>query len=67
MYDNIYKLSGNNLQDALDHREIAEGIKIVGPSEEYILNAAAKGFDTRESDVIHGETITNATSIHLSI
>lgn len=67
IYDNIYKLSGNNLQDAFKHVEIAEGITILGPKKDYILNAAAKGLDTTESDYIDGETITNATSIHLSI
>lgn len=67
IYDNIYQLSGNGLQDAFKHIKIAEGITILGPGKDYILNAAAKGLDTRESDHIDGETITNATSIHLSI
>ena len=67
IYDNIYQLSGNNLQDAFEHTEIAEGITISGPEKDYILNAAAKGLDTTESDHIDGETITNATSIHLSV
>lgn len=67
IYDNIYQLSGNNLQDAFEHIEIAEDIIISGPGKEYILNAAAKGLDTTESDRIDGETITNATSIHLSV
>ena len=67
IYDNIYQLAGNNLQDAFEHVEIAEGITISGPEKEYILNAAAKGLDTTESDHIDGETITNATSIHLSV
>lgn len=67
IYDNIYNLSGNNLQDAFEHVEIAEGITVSGPKKEYILNAAAKGLDTTESDHIDGETITNATSIHLNV
>jgi len=67
MYDNIYKLSGNNLQDAFEYTEIAEGITISGPGKDYILKAAAKGLDTREGDMIDGETITNATSIHLKV
>lgn len=67
MYDNVYQLSGNNLQNAFEHIEIAEGISISGPEKNYILNAAAKGLDTTESDQIDGETITNATSIHLSV
>lgn len=67
IYDNIYQLSGNNLQDAFEHIEIAEGITISGPEKDYILKAAAKGLDTTESDHIDGETITNATSIHLNV
>ena len=67
IYDNIYQLSGNNLQDAFEHSEIAEGITISGPEKDYILKAAAKGLDTTESDHIDGETITNATSIHLNV
>lgn len=66
-YDNIKRLSGNNLRDAFSHLEIAEGISISGPGKEYILNAAAKGLDTTEGDTIDGETITNATSIHLKV
>lgn len=67
MYDNVYQLSGNNLKDAFENVQISNGISIVGPGIEYILNAAAKGLDTRESDQIDGETITNATSIHLKV
>ena len=66
-YDNIEQLSGHNLQDAFEHVEIAEGIKISGPGKDYILNAAAKGLDTTEGDTIDSSTITNATSIHLEI
>ncbi|MBO5141893.1 MAG: MBL fold metallo-hydrolase [Clostridia bacterium] len=66
-YDNIKALSGCGLQDALEYKEIAKGIKVIGPSKEYILNAAAKGLDTRESDTIDNSTITNATSIHLEV
>ena len=67
MYDNIEQLSGNGLKDAFVNTEIADGISISGPGKEYILNAAAKGLDTTEGDTIDGETITNATSIHLKI
>lgn len=66
-YSNIASLSGCNLQDALEFKEIAEGIKVIGPSKDYILNAAAKGLDTTEGDTIDGDTITNATSIHVSV
>lgn len=66
-YDNIKELSGSNLQDAFVHTRIADEIEISGPGKEYILDAAAKGLDTTESDTIDGETITNATSIHLKV
>lgn len=66
-YDNIAQLSGNNLKDAFVHTEIADGVKIIGPGESYILAAAAKGLDTTEGDTIDSSTITNATSIHLEV
>ena len=66
-YDNINALSGNNLKDAFEFTDIAEGIKISGPGKDYILNAAAKGLDTTEGDTIDSSTITNATSIHLEV
>ena len=66
-YDNIKQLGGNNLKDAFEYNEIAMGITIPGPTKDYILNAAAKGLDSTEGDTIDGETITNATSIHLCI
>ena len=66
-YDNIEQLSGNNLQDAFEHTEIANGIRISGPGKDYILDAAAKGLDTTEGDTIDSTTITNATSIHLEV
>lgn len=67
IYDNIKKLSGNNLKDAFVYTKIADGVEISGPGKEYILNAAAKGLDTTEGDTIDKETITNATSIHLKV
>lgn len=67
MYDNIKSLSGNNLQDAFVHTKVADEIEICGPGKDYVLDAAAKGLDTREGDTIDGETITNATSIHLNV
>lgn len=67
IYDNIKELSGNNLQDAFIHTDISSGIEISGPGKDYILDAAAKGLDTTEGDTIDGETITNATSIHLKV
>lgn len=67
MYDNIKQLSRNNLQDAFIHTRITDEIEISGPGKDYILNVAAKGLDTTEGDIIDGETIINATSIHLKV
>ena len=67
MYDNIEQLSGNNLKDAFINTKIADGIEISGPGKDYILDVAAKGLDTTEGDTIDGETITNATSIHVKV
>lgn len=68
LYSNIYSLSGNNLQDALDDSTfISNNIKIVGPDKEYFIEAVSKHLDTRESDSIDGETIMNAISIQLEL
>lgn len=66
-YSNIEQLSGNNLMDAIDIENITHGIKLVGPSKEYFINATSKLLNTTESDQIDGETIVNATSIQLEV
>lgn len=66
IYDNISSLSGY-LDDAIDNKDIFQGVKIVGPDKEYLIDTTAKQLDTTESDQIDGTTITNATSVQLSI
>lgn len=67
IYSNISDLSGNNLINVEVGTEVAEDIEIVGQDEEYMLDAVAKGLDSREGDTIDGETIANATSIQVSV
>lgn len=67
IYSNINELSGNNLVDAIETEKIIEGIKLVGPSKDYFIEATSKLLDTTESDQIDGESITNATSIQLEV
>lgn len=67
IYSNISDLSGNNLINVEVGTEVAEDIEIVGQDEDYMLDAVAKGLDSREGDTIDGETIANATSIQVSV
>ncbi|MEG2583511.1 MAG: MBL fold metallo-hydrolase [Oscillospiraceae bacterium] len=71
LYANIASLSKKvTLQNIYDNGKtisIAEGIEVVGPDEEYMLDAVAKGLDTREGDTIDGETIVNATSVQVQV
>ena len=68
IYDNIYSLSGKvSLKDIFEDIDVADGIKISGPSKEYSLDAVAKRIDSREGDTIDKETIVNAVSTQLSI
>ena len=67
MYSNIDSLSGNNLIDALENNNITNNIKVVGPSEEYFIDAVAKQFNPTESDNIDKSTIMNAISVQLEI
>ena len=67
IYDNVAELSGVPLKDAFINIYVADGVTIVGPGEEYVLKAAAKGLDTTVGDTIDNVTITNATSIHLEV
>lgn len=67
MYSNIDSLSGNNLIDALENNNLTDIIKVVGPSEDYFIDAVAKQFTPNESDNINKSTIMNAISVQLEI
>ena len=66
-YSNIASLSGYPLKDAFVDKQVSIGVQIIGPDKDYVLAAVAKGIDSREGDSIDKETITNATSLHVSV
>lgn len=67
-FDNIYSLSGNNLNDSLDDSfSLDSCINFVGPNYDYLLEAVAKALDNSESDNIDMETIVNAISVQVEI
>lgn len=67
-FDNIAKLSGNNLNDSLDDTfNLDPCVNFVGPSYDYLLEAVAKALDNGESDNIDMETIVNAISVQVEL
>ncbi len=70
IFDNIYSLQGKvKLRDVFVDIIVCSGVNIVGPSEEYALDAVAKRIDNRQGDTIDQETIVNAvsTQVHVNI
>lgn len=68
IYNNIYSLSKKvTLKDIFTDTHVTNNISIIGPDENYALQAVAKNIDSRESDNIDKETIVNAVSTQLSI
>lgn len=47
--------------------QICDGIEVVGPSKEYVLEVAGQALDSREGDSIDNETTVNAASVQISI
>ena len=67
-FDNIYSLSGNNLNDSLDESLTLDScVNIVGPNYDYLIEAVAKALDNSESDNIDMETIVNAISVQVEV
>lgn len=67
-FDNIEKLSGNNLNDSLDDAfNLDPCVNFVGPGYDYLLEAVAKALDNSESDNIDMETIVNAISVQVEV
>ena len=67
-FDNIYSLSGNNLNDSLDDSfSLDSCINFVGPNYDYLITAVAKALDNSESDNIDMETIVNAISVQMEL
>lgn len=68
LYDNIAKLSGEPIEDVYKCSEIiCNGVTIVGPDKDYMLDTVAKRLDGREGNMQDGETAVNATSIQLKV
>ena len=68
IFENIYSLSGLvNLKDIFTNTQICPGVTIVGPDQEYTLNAVAKRIDNRQGDTIDKETIVNAVSTQVVV
>ena len=68
-YDKIYQLRNYDceLVDAIQTVNINDGIKCVGPTKEYFIEATSKLLNTLESDQIDSETICNATSVQIEV
>ncbi len=66
-YYNIAKLSGCNLEDIFEcDNHLCDGLTIVGPDYDYMIDTVAKRLDGREGNTVDGETAVNATSIQVS-
>lgn len=68
-YDNIASLSGKvTLLDVYESKDaLPDCVEFVGPDFDYMLDAAAKGLDSREGDTIDLETVTNAASVQIKL
>lgn len=67
-FNNIYELSGNNLNDSLDESLILDPcLNFVGPNYDYLLEAVSKALKNTESDNIDMETIVNAISVQVEL
>jgi glyoxylase-like metal-dependent hydrolase (beta-lactamase superfamily II) len=69
LYDNIAKLSGNNLKDIYEDKdELPEGISFIGPDKETMFEAVAKAIEENDIQTPDGEeTVVNATSLQIAI
>ena len=67
LYDNIAKLSGENLKDIYEENIGISSVNIVGPSKEYMIESVAKQLDGRESNQVDSETIFNAISVQVEV
>ena len=67
LYDNVAKMSGENLKDIYEETINIDGVDIVGPNKDYMITAVAHQLDGRESDQIDSETIFNAISVQVKL
>lgn len=71
-YSNIAELGQKGLLENIYNPDdsfiqICNGINIVGPSKDYVLEVAGQALDSRQGDMIDKETTVNAASVQLSI
>ena len=67
LYDNVAKLSGENLKDIYEETINIDGVDIVGPNKDYMITAVAHQLDGRESNQIDSDTIFNAISVQVKL
>ena len=68
IFENIYSLSGLvKLRDIFTDTQVCPGVTIVGPDQEYALDAVAKRIDNRQGDTIDKETVVNAVSTQVKV
>ena len=71
-YSNIASLGKQGLLQNIYNEDdsfvqICNGIEVVGPSKEYVLEVAGQALDSRQGDSIDNETTVNAASVQISI
>ena len=71
-YSNIASLGEQGLLQNIYNEDdsfvqICNGIEVVGPSKEYVLEVAGQALDSRQGDSIDNETTVNAASVQISI
>lgn len=69
LYDNIAAMTENDLKDVyLDEIELPEGITLIGPSKDVMLDTVVKAIENDDITVQEGdETLVNATSLQFII
>lgn len=72
IYSNIAELGQQGLLHNIYNSDdsfvqICNVINIVGPTKDYVIEAASKALDSRQGDTINKETTVNAASVQLSV
>ena len=72
IYSNIAELGQKGLLENIYNADdsfiqICNGINVIGPTKEYVIEAAGQALDSRQGDKIDKETTVNAASVQLSI
>ena len=68
MFSNISTIDEDLLEDIYENRSYNNADVIcIGPDYDYVIDALVKRLNSEEGDQIDGESITNATSIQVSV